>query len=107
MYIVGKCLVFPESAFIFQHDLAPPHRAKKYYDIPKINNVNDLNPIKNVWSVLKRQLTPMKYTSTEELRKAFQDALYKVPPNICRSLVSSMPKRLQLVKKSRGYSIKY
>ena len=25
MYIVGKCLVFPESASIFQHDLAPQH----------------------------------------------------------------------------------
>jgi len=62
MLIVGKCLVFPESAFIFD----------------------------NLWSLLKKQLTPMKYTSTEELWKAFQDAWYKVPSNKCRSLVSSV-----------------
>ena len=76
MHIVGKCLVFPESAFIFQHDFALPHRTKSTVAFLIQKNVNvlswpgnslDLNPIENLWSVLKRQLTPMKYTSTEEL----------------------------------------
>jgi len=66
--------------------------------LPWSGNSPDLNQIENLW---KRQLTPSKYTSTEELLKAFQDAWYKVPSNICRSLVSSMPKGLQLVKKSK------
>jgi len=103
MRIVDKCLVFPESAFIFQHDLEPPQGAKGIVAFLKNKNVNvlpwpgnssDLNPIENLWSVLERQLTPMKYTSTEELLRAFQDAWYKVPSNICRDLVSSMTKRL-------------
>ena len=105
MHIVSKCLVFPESDFIFQHNLAPSHRVKSTVALLKNKNVNvnspDLNPIENLWSLLKRQLTLMKYTSAEELWKAFQDAWYKVSSNICRSLVSSMPKRLQLVKKSK------
>ena len=28
IHIVGKCLVFPKSAFIFQHDLDSQHRTK-------------------------------------------------------------------------------
>jgi len=42
--------------------------------LPWPGNSPDLNPIENLWSVLKRQLTPMKCTSSEQLWKAFQDA---------------------------------
>ena len=46
--------------------------------LPWPGNSPDLNPVENLWSVLKRQLTLMKYTSTEELWKAFQYAWRKV-----------------------------
>ena len=92
---------------IWHHHITAFLKNKIVNVLPWPGNLPDLNPIENLWSVLKRQLTQMKYTSTLELWKAFQDACYKVSLNICRSLVSSMPKRLKLVKKSKEYSIKY
>jgi len=39
MHIVDKWLVFPESAFIFQHNLAQPHKAKSTVAFLKNKNV--------------------------------------------------------------------
>ena len=61
-----------ESVWFSQNQLSylvPPHRAKSTVSFLKNKNVNvlpwpgnspDLNPVKILWSVLKRQLTPMK-----------------------------------------------
>ena len=38
-HIASKCLVFPELAFIFQYDLASPHRAKSTMAFLKNKNV--------------------------------------------------------------------
>lgn len=114
--IVGKCLAFPKAAFVFQHDLAPPHKAKttqaflknkKINVLPWPGNSPDLNPIENIWGIIKKKMTPMRHNSVEELWNAVQDEWYKLPRNLCEKIVSSMPKRLQLVKFSRGHPIKY
>jgi len=51
--------------FIFQHDNAPPHRAKKtkiysklrgIYVLPWPANCPDLNIIKNIWLFIKNKL---------------------------------------------------
>jgi len=114
--IVGKCLVFPEQAFIFQQDLAPPHKAKSTHDFFKNKNIDvlpwpgnspDINPIENVWGILKRNLTSLQINSTEALWIAVQEEWYKLSPNLCKNLIYSMPKRLQMVNKAKGYPIKY
>ena len=114
--VMGKCLVFPKTAFTFQHDLAPPHKAKTTQDflknkhidnLPWPGNSPDLNPIENVWGILKRKVTTMAHNSADGLWKAVQDEWYKLSAKLCKKIVSSMPKRLVLVQKSKGYPIKY
>lgn len=114
--IVGKCLVFPKTTFVFQHDLAPPHKAKSTQAFLKNKNIEvlpwpgnspDLNPIENIWGILKQQLSPMIYNSAEDLWNEVQRKWYQLSRNLCQKLVFSMPKRLQMVKKSIGYPIKY
>lgn len=114
--IVGKCLVFPKATFVFQHDLAPPHKAnstqaflknKNIEVLPWPGNSPDLNPIENIWGILKRQLRPIKHNCAEDLWNEVQNKWYNLSRNMCQKIVYSMPKRLQLVKKSDGCPIKY
>jgi len=37
--VVSKCLVFPEKNFVFQQDLAPPHRASSTSNYLKSKNI--------------------------------------------------------------------
>ena len=57
IYVVGQCFVFPQRSFNFQHDMAPPHRAKftkeflrkkKVEALPWPGNSPDLNPLENL-----------------------------------------------------------
>lgn len=114
--IVGKCLVFPKPAFVFQHDLAPPHKAKTTQAFLQNKNIDvlhwpgnspDLNPIENIWGILKRRVRPMAHKSATELWNEVQSEWYKLSHNVCKKIVFSMPKRLELVKKSKGHPIKY
>jgi len=114
--IIGECLVFPEQKFVFQHDLAPPHRAQGTQDILQMKNVDvlpwpgnspDLNPIENLWSILKSKVKGMNYNSSDDLWKLFYNEWYQISPKVCRSLIASMPKRLELVKKCKGHPTKY
>jgi len=45
--IVGKYLVFPKAAFMFQHDLAPPHKAETTQSFLKNKNIDVLSWITN------------------------------------------------------------
>jgi hypothetical protein len=90
----------------FQHDLALCHNSKivkKFFQGNKISmpdwsdNSPDMNPIGNLWSILKKRLAKME-CSTEKravmnvTKVWFHDSGVK---NICSKLVESMPKRVQ------------
>jgi len=60
--VVAKCLVFPEKKFVFQQDLALPHRASSTNNYFKRKNIQvlewprnspDINPIENILAYLK------------------------------------------------------
>ena len=99
------------------HDGAPCHRAKlvsgwlQSKSIPVLpwpGNSPDLNPIENLWSVLKEKVAAMNPSSLEHLHQCIKGAwCLQVTPDYCKTLIHSMPDRLAAVIAANGYSTKY
>jgi hypothetical protein len=76
----------------------------------------DLNPIEHMWWALKRKLHELHPefdhigTSEDEwerFERGLQEAWAAIPDSLIRTLILSMPRRLDAVKFSRGYQTKY
>ena len=69
----------------------------------------DMNPIENLWSILKRRLE--KYnnlpSNVHELWERTQQEWYNIEPQIIKNLIDSMPRRLKALKRSKGKWTKY
>lgn len=102
---------------IFMQDGAPCHRSKIVNDFLKGMNITtmdwpgnspDLNPIENLWSLLKDKVADKQLTSEKDLIKAIKDVwVLNIPADFCKSLVDSMPRRLMDVLKAKGGRTKY
>jgi hypothetical protein len=103
---------------IFQQDLAPPHNSKstknwlteqKLNVLPWPANSPDLNPIENVWQKMKFVIN--RSNPRPKNKNELMDLITKVWDEFslgdCRNLIESMPKRINLVLKSKGYPTKY
>lgn len=110
---------FGESEFIFMHDSAPCHKAKrvtKFLDDHKIRVLNwpgnspDLNPIENVWAALKVEISREQVVTTRrELIGKILKAWHNTPKlqEISKNCIRSMPKRLKEVIQKKGGFTKY
>ena len=108
--VVHKCTTFMQ-------DGAPCHgskivseflKKKKIKTIDWPGNSPDLNPIENVWSLLKNKVADSQPTSAQEMETAIQLVwIHEITPEYCRNLVESMPRRLQAVLNNRGGHTKY
>lgn len=102
---------------IFLHDGAPCHKAKKVSEWLRSNNIQvldwpgnspDLNPIENMWNIMKNKLQKCDTGSIPKLTEAIKILwVTDLSPEYCKSLSDSMPKRIQDVIKAKGYSTKY
>ena len=103
---------------IFQQDSAPCHKAKMItncfkkmkiavLDWPR--NSPDLNPIENLWSIVKNYLKKMNCPTKIKLIQSvlhvwFHDEEIK---QICKKLVLSMKERVKLVIENKGGHTSY
>lgn len=97
--------------YIFQQDGAPCHTAKKTKAWMEENEVNlmewpssspDLSPIETLWGVIKKKLKqnpPKTKTQLIEHIRAIWSSFDEI---FCKSLVSTMNKRIQYVIKNKG-----
>lgn len=102
---------------IFQHDGAPAHRSKTVQEWFATNNIQqlawpgnspDLNPIENLWAVLKRKVALHRPTCSEHLKQVIRQAWEtEIDRELCERLVDSMPDRIQAVLHAKGFPTKY
>ena len=67
----------------------------------------DLNPIKNLWSILDSNLKDRRPQSKAELFQVLQVGWNRLDVDLLRRLVESMPRRIQAVIDANGYMTKY
>jgi len=104
--------------FIWMHDNAPPHvalRTKGYLERKGITTMEwppmlpDLNPIKNIWSMLQKGVYKEKkvYKNITELWDAITSAWHALPLETFQSLYDSIPGHLIKVLEEKGERIAY
>ncbi len=103
--------LYGDADFIFQQDLAPAHSAKatstwfKDHGIPVLNwpaNSPDLNPIENLWGIVKRKMRYARPNNAEELKAAIRATWALITPEQCHRLIDSMPRRIAAVIQAKG-----
>lgn len=98
----------------FQQDNDPKHSSRlvaAWFQEQRVTTLQwpsqspDLNPIENLWSELKRQLSKRISTNKEHLWRNVQEIWSSIPVATCRNLISSMPRRMEaLLANNGGYS---
>lgn len=101
----------------FLQDGAPCHKSKRSLNwfqergIPLISwpgNSPDLNPIENMWDLMKNKLEQKEAKSVEDMKNIIIDIWVKeITPEYCEKLARSMPRRLQSVLDNNGGHTKY
>ncbi len=108
--------LYGDADFIFQQDLAPSHTAKgtkswfndhgvTVLDWPA--NSPDLNPIENLWGIVKRKMRDTRPNNADELKATVKETWASIPPQQCHKLITSMPRRIEAVIKAKGAPTKY
>ena len=102
---------------VFMHDGAPCHRAKSVKSFLREKNIDfldwpgnspDLNPIENLWHVMKNKVADQHPTNIESLTTAIKIVwTQEISPEYCFKLIDSMPRKIAAVIKSRGGPTKY
>ena len=107
-----------ENELIFQHDNDPKHTAKvvvewlkkqKFLTMIWPPQSPDLNPIENLWALLKRRLGDFE-TAPKGMNELFErvgKVWYEITMEECQKVIDSMPKRCQAVIKAKGKWIDY
>ncbi len=108
--------LYGDADFIFQQDLAPAHTAKgtkswfndhgvTVLDWPA--NSPDLNPIENLWGIVKRKMRDTRPNNADELKATVKETWASIPPQQCHKLITSMPRRIEAVINAKRAPTKY
>jgi hypothetical protein len=108
---------FPNrTEYYFVQDRDPKHTAKLAQDWLRRHQIivmmlpaksPDLNPIENVWSLLRSRVTARRPTTKAQLEAAIITEWQSLTREDCASLVNSMPDRLEAVIEASGWHTRY
>lgn len=109
---------FPDGNCIYMHDGAPCHTAKAVSTYLKQNRVKvldwagnspDLNPIENLWKVVKDRVSRHRPTTKTALIEALINVWHRDPEisTLCTKLIDGMTGRVEQLLKCHGKQTKY
>ncbi len=64
-------------------------------------NPPDLNPIENLWGIVKRKMRNKRPTNADELKATVKETWASIPPQQCHKLITSTPRRIEAVIKAK------
>ncbi len=108
--------LYGDAGFSFQQYLASPHTAngtKSWFNdhgAPVLDwpaNLPDLNPIENLWGIVKRKMRYPRPNNADDLKAAIKATCASITPDQCHRLVASMPRRIDAVIHAKGGPTKY
>ena len=109
---------FPDGNYIFQQDNATCHKAKLTKQFLQNNEIQvmewppyspDLNPIENLWAILKQKLSQNGYSTKSELVNNVR-RIWEEDADIrrhCHTLSDSMCNRIRKCIQNKGGPISY
>ena len=109
--ILCELVVFPKKGSNFIHDLAPCHNSKitrtfkECKGIPILEwpeNLRDMNPIQNVWNIMKKEIGNKMPCKKEEMWKPVCETWNSVALNVLEELKNSMPRSIADLIKAKG-----
>jgi DDE superfamily endonuclease len=102
--------------FRWQQDNDPKHTSRRAMTFLK-NNVSevidwpscspDLNPIENIWAIVKRNVEYRMPNNLEELRRYMIEEWQAIPKSFLKNLIDSMQGRCREVLEKNGELIAY
>lgn len=110
---------FPNGeSFVFMQDGAPCHTARsiktflQQSNIPLLSwpgNSPDMNPIENVWELVKREIAKEAITTKTQLIEKIIHVWNRHPrmQETVQNCISSMPRRIEALIAAKGGSTKY
>ncbi len=108
--------LYGDADFIFQQDLVPAYTAKGTkswfidYGVTVLDwpaNSPDLNPIENLWGIVKRKMRDTRPNNADDLKATVKETWASIPPQQCHKLITSMPRRIEAVIKAKEAPTKY
>lgn len=106
------------DGFIYQQDNAPAHTA--FLTMCHLNrklgpgnvmkwpaNSPDLNPIENLWGIIKRKLQSTEFDNVAEWRQAINEEWERISDQTLESLINSMKNRVQQCLDRGGKRVDY
>ncbi len=103
--------LYRDADFIFKQDLAPAHTAKgtkSWFNDHGITvldwpaNSPDLNPVDNLWGIVKRKMRDTRPNNADDLKAAIKATWASITPEQCHRLIASMPRCIDAVIHAKG-----
>ena len=71
------------------------------------SNSPDLNPIENLWSIVKRNVERRMPKNCDELKHFMKEEWHNIPNHVLINLINSMKDRCELIIEKNGERIPY